>query len=40
MLYMTGYSLGRYASDRPWVIGVAMVLLGIVLVVATMALGG
>jgi len=40
MLYMTGSSLGRYAGYRPWVMGASMVVIGIVLVAVTMALGG
>jgi VIT family len=40
MLYVTGHSLGSYAGGRPWLIGMSMVLLGIVLVAATIALGG
>jgi VIT1/CCC1 family predicted Fe2+/Mn2+ transporter len=40
MLYMTGHSLGRYAGYRPWKMGLSMVVIGIVLVAVTMALGG
>jgi VIT1/CCC1 family predicted Fe2+/Mn2+ transporter len=40
MLYITGHSLGSYAGGRPWVTGLAMVLLGAALVAATIALGG
>jgi VIT1/CCC1 family predicted Fe2+/Mn2+ transporter len=40
MLYLTGHLLGRYAGGRPWVTGLAMVLVGIALVATTMALGG
>lgn len=40
MLYLTGHSLGRYAFRRPWAVGVSMVVIGLVLVSITMALGG
>jgi VIT1/CCC1 family predicted Fe2+/Mn2+ transporter len=40
MLYLTGHSLGRYAGGRPWLTGLSMVLLGVALVAATIALGG
>jgi VIT1/CCC1 family predicted Fe2+/Mn2+ transporter len=40
MLYGTGHALGRYADGRPWLTGLSMVGLGIVLVAATIALGG
>ena len=40
MLYLTGHSLGRYAFKRPWAVGVCMVVIGLVLVSITMALGG
>ena len=40
MLFMTGHSLGRHAGYRPWRMGLSMVVLGIVLVAITMALGG
>ena len=40
MLFMTGYAYGRISRYRPWLMGVAMVLLGIALVGITMALGG
>jgi VIT1/CCC1 family predicted Fe2+/Mn2+ transporter len=40
LLYVTGHSLGRYAGGRPWLTGLSMVLLGIALVAATIALGG
>ena len=40
MLFLCGYSLGRYASLRPVRTGVAMAAIGIVLVAITMALGG
>jgi VIT1/CCC1 family predicted Fe2+/Mn2+ transporter len=40
MLFMIGHSLGRHAGYRPWRMGLSMVVLGIVLVAITMALGG
>jgi VIT1/CCC1 family predicted Fe2+/Mn2+ transporter len=40
MLFVTGHSLGRYAGKGPWLTGLSMVLLGVALVTATVALGG
>lgn len=40
MLFLTGYSLGRHAGSHPWKTGLSLVVLGIVLVAITMALGG
>jgi hypothetical protein len=40
MLFIAGHSWGRYAGFRPWRAGLWMVLLGLVLVAITMALGG
>jgi hypothetical protein len=40
LLCWCGSSLGRYAGGRPWRTGLAMVLLGVVLVGITIALGG
>ena len=40
MLFLTGLSLGRYSFKRPWAVGVVMVVVGLVLVSITMALGG
>jgi integrase len=40
MLFMTGWVFGRITGRRPWVMGLAMVALGAVLVGLTMALGG
>jgi VIT1/CCC1 family predicted Fe2+/Mn2+ transporter len=40
MLFMTGYTYGRLTGYRPIGMGIAMVLLGSVLVGLTMALGG
>jgi hypothetical protein len=40
MLFLTGYTYGRIAGGRPWVIGVSMIVVGSVLVAITIALGG
>ena len=40
MLFMTGYTYGRLTGYRPVGMGIAMVMLGVVLVGLTMALGG
>lgn len=40
MLFFTGYAFGRMTSRRPVRVGVAMVVLGSVLVALTIALGG
>ncbi len=40
MLFLAGYSLGRYAGNRPWRTGFWMVTVGIILVGVTIALGG
>jgi hypothetical protein len=40
MLFLTGYVYGKVTSRQPWVLGMAMVLLGSVLVGMTIALGG
>jgi hypothetical protein len=40
MLFGTGFAFGRCVGRSPWVFGVAMVILGVVLVAITMALGG
>jgi hypothetical protein len=40
MLFITGYEFGRYAGRRPWLTGVAMVILGSVLVGITISVGG
>jgi hypothetical protein len=40
MLFVTGYAFGRLTGSRPWVTGVCMVVLGVILVGMTMALGG
>lgn len=40
MLFVAGYAYGRFAGRRPWLLGIAMVLLGTLLVAITIALGG
>ena len=40
MLFGLGYSLGKHAGGRPWVMGLAMLVVGGVLVAVTIALGG
>jgi VIT1/CCC1 family predicted Fe2+/Mn2+ transporter len=40
MLYLTGHAFGRCIGYRPWLLGLSLVLLGIVLVAITIALGG
>ena len=40
MLFVCGYALGRIIGGRAWIMGLLMVLLGIVLVGLTIALGG
>lgn len=40
MLFLTGYAFGRHAGHRPWGMGLAMVLLGGVMVAITIFLGG
>ena len=40
MLFVGGFEYGRYAGFRPWRAAVVMVTIGIVLVAATIALGG
>jgi len=40
MLFLTGYAFGRMTGRRPARVGIAMVVLGAVLVGVTMALGG
>ena len=40
MLFSTGYAFGRMTAHNPWLFGVSMVILGLVLVGMTMALGG
>ena len=40
MLFVAGYAYGRCVRRRPWLMGIAMILLGVALVGLTMALGG
>jgi VIT family len=40
LLFLTGHAFGRVAEYHPWLTGLAMVVLGSVLVGLTMALGG
>jgi hypothetical protein len=40
LLFLAGYCLGRYASDHPWRVGLAMVALGFAMVGVAVALGG
>jgi VIT1/CCC1 family predicted Fe2+/Mn2+ transporter len=40
MLFVTGFGYGRYAGGRPWVFGISMVIVGLLLVALTVALGG
>jgi VIT1/CCC1 family predicted Fe2+/Mn2+ transporter len=40
MLFVLGWSLGRYAGRPGWRSGLGMVLVGLVLVAVTVALGG
>ncbi len=40
MLFLSGYSLGRFGRQKPWLTGFAMTAIGIVLVLITVVLGG
>ena len=40
MLFMTGFAFGRCAGRNPWLTGGGMLILGLVLVALTIALGG
>ena len=40
MLFLTGYAFGTMTGRHPWLVGIAMVVLGSILVGMTMALGG
>ncbi len=40
MLFLTGYAFGRLTERHPWLVGISMVVLGLILVGLTMALGG
>src|SRR5881398_2598434 len=38
MLFLTGYAFGRMTGRHPWLVGISMVILGLILVGLTMAL--
>jgi hypothetical protein len=40
MLFISGYAFGRHAGRRPWLTGIAMVIIGSVLVGITIGAGG
>ena len=40
MLFVLGHVFGRMTGRQPWLVGIAMVVVGAVLVGMTMALGG
>jgi hypothetical protein len=40
MLFLTGYAFGRMTGRHPWLVGISMVVLGLILVGLTMVLGG
>ena len=40
MLFLTGFAFGRVTGRHPWIMGIALVLLGSILAGLTMALGG
>src|SRR5438045_2709083 len=40
MLFLTGYAFGRMTGRHPWLLGISMVVLGLILVGLTMAFGG
>jgi VIT1/CCC1 family predicted Fe2+/Mn2+ transporter len=40
LLFLTGYAFGRVSGRHPWLLGAGMVVLGLVLVGLTIALGG
>ena len=40
LLFFTGYAYGRMTGRHPWLMGISMILLGVILVAITMALGG
>lgn len=40
MLFFTGLAYGRHTGHRPWLVGAGMVVVGIVIVAMTIALGG
>ena len=40
LLFLSGYWWARYTVSRPWVVGISFLVIGILLVVAAIALGG
>jgi VIT family len=40
MLFLMGYAFGRMTGRHPWLVGISMVVLGVILVGLTKALGG
>jgi hypothetical protein len=40
MLFLAGMAYGRYAGRHPWIMGISMVVLGVILAGLTMLLGG
>jgi VIT1/CCC1 family predicted Fe2+/Mn2+ transporter len=40
LLFVTGVAFGKLSEYRPWLIGIAMVVIGSIVVAATIALGG
>ena len=40
LLFLTGYRFGGAAGLHPWTTGIVMVIVGVVLVAGTIALGG
>ena len=40
MLFLTGYAFGRMTGRHPWLLGISMVVLGLILVGLTIGLGG
>lgn len=40
MLFLLGFAFGRCAGHHPWIAGISMVIVGVILVGMTMALGG
>jgi VIT1/CCC1 family predicted Fe2+/Mn2+ transporter len=40
LLFAGGYRLGKFAGYRPWLMGISLTGIGIILVLVTIALGG
>jgi VIT1/CCC1 family predicted Fe2+/Mn2+ transporter len=40
MLFLTGWTYGKFAGGRPWRVGLVMVVIGVCMVALTIALGG